>query len=261
MARTPAPPGPPPPHYRPPGSPRPPSASPLPAPQPAGEPSPSTAIAPAAATAVAVITLVIGLVVGFFLGRAYDDDASVATRRTETTGTIPTTTAPTTSRPPGDTIPQQPPGAPPATDLEPDSIGSLDDPVPAGQAYVLGLYEIEVVGATRDATSVLSSFDGTNPAPPDGRQHLLVEVAVRFTDPAGLGSPASIPFFVSDGSGEWFTFDATCGRVPNALADAGLIEQGDEAVGQLCFTVPSDVVDDLALGTESFAGPLYFALP
>lgn len=255
MARTPAPPGPPPPHYRPPGTPRPPVGAPVPTPQPDGR-APS-GIGPAGATVVAVLTLLLGLVAGFFIGRAYDDERSLSAA---TPGTIPQDPGPTTTRPPGDTVPQEPPGGPPSTDLAPATIGSIDDPVPVGQSYVLGLYEIEVRDITRDAGEVLAAVPGGQPAPPD-RQHVLVELAVRFTDPVGLGSPGSIPFFLSDGTAEWFSFDNACGRVPRALADVGVIEQGEEAVGNVCFTVPTDVVDDLALATESFAGPLYFALP
>lgn len=259
MARTPAPPGPPPPHYRPPGTPRPPSSALLPSAQstPTTDATRPGGIGTGAATALALAALLVGVVAGFFIGRAYDeaDDASL--------GPLPTTApdpAPSTSRPPGDTIPQRPP-APPGTEMPAATIGSLEDPVPAGQAYVLGLYEIEVRGVDRDAAPALAEHSAANPAPPEGQRHVLVELAVRFTDATGLGNPGSIPFFVSDGSDEWFGFDASCGQLPRPLAEAGLIEQGDEAVGQVCFTVPADVVDDLALGTESFAGPLYFALP
>ena len=260
MARPPAPPGPPPPHYRPPGTPRSPVGAPAPVPSSPGSP---TGIGPGAATAVAVLTLLVGLVAGFFLGRAYGDEESAATR---TTGTIaPSPTAPTTSlpfptRPPGDTIPQQP-GGPPSTDLEPGRLGTIDDPIPAGQAYVLGLYEVEVLGVERDAAATLDDFDPSNPAAPDGSQHVLVELAVRFTDASGLGAPGSIPFFVSDGDQQWSALDAGCGRIPDDLAGVGFIEQGEEAVGRVCFTVPSGAVADLVLGTESFAGPLWFALP
>lgn len=232
----------------------------MPAPAPAPAPAPS-GIGPGAATAVATLTLLVGLVAGFFLGRAYDDDESVATSTT----VAPSPSAPAAPpRPPGDTIPPQSPqapAAPPATDLAPDSLGSIEDPIPAGQSYVLGLYEIEVLGTDRDAGEVLADFDPSNPPAPDGEQHVLVELSVRFTDPSGLGSPAAIPFFVSDGEAEWSSFESRCGRVPGALAEVGFIEQGDVAVGQVCFTVPAGAVDQLALGTESFAGPLWFALP
>lgn len=229
------------------------------APQRAGP----SGIGPGAATAVAVLTLLVGLVAGFFLGRAYGDDESAATRTTGTIAPSPSapTTAPAPERPPGDTVPQQPPGAPPSTDLEPSGIGTIEDPIPAGQAYVLGLYEIEVRGITRDAGEMLRDFDPSNPPAPDGSQHVLVEVAVRFTDASGLGSPGTIPFFVSDGQDQWADVDSTCGRAPDALAETGFIEQGDEAVGRICFTVPAGSVDDLVLGTESFSGPLWFALP
>ena len=223
-------------------------------------PSSPTGIGPGAATAVAVLTLLVGLVAGFFLGRAYGDEEPVATRTTGTIAPSPRTSTPST-RPPGDTIPQQPPGAPPGTDLQPGTLGSIDDPIPAGQSYVLGLYEIEVRGVTRDAAEVLAEFLPTNPPAPPGEQHVLVEVAVRFTDASGLGSPGSIPFFVSDGDDQWDTTDSRCGRVPDALAEVGFIEQGDEAVGQLCFTVPTDAADQLVLGTESFSGTALVRLP
>ena len=210
-----------------------------------------------------MLTLLVGLVAGFFLGRAYGDEESAIT---STTGTIaPAPTAPTTSlpfptRPPGDTVPQTP-GGPPSTDLEPGTLGTIEDPIPAGQAYVLGLYEVEVLGADRDAGEELADFDPANPPAPAGSQHVLVELAVRFTDSSGLGSPGAIPFFVSDGDGRWSSLDAGCGRIPGDLALSGFIEQGDEAVGQVCFTVPTGAVADLVLGTDSFAGPLWFALP
>lgn len=231
----------------------------MPAPPPVAQ-SAGSGIGPGAATAIAVLTLLVGLVAGFFLGRAYGDEESAATSTTGTIAPSPSTSVPR-SQPPGDTIPQQAPGAPPSTNLAPSGLGSIEDPIPAGQSYVLGLYEIDVRGVNRDAAAELSGFDPSNPPAPEGEQHVLVEVAVRFTDASGLGSPGTIPFFVSDGDDEWSSLQSDCGRVPGALAETGFIEQGDEAVGQLCFTVPSGAVDALVLGTESFSGPLWFALP
>jgi len=255
MVRPPAPPGPPPPHYRPPGTP-PPAPSLPPALRPAPAPPAPSGVGAGAVTAVAVVVLLVGLVAGFFLGRAYDDETSGAVLAPTTTARPPRDAPPT-----GDTIPQEAPTAPPSTDLAPAAIGTFEDPIPVGQAYVLGLYEIEVRTVDRDAEAALRDHEPSNPPAPDGRRHVLVEVAVRFTDPSGLGNPGSIPFFVSDGSAEWSAFDARCGSVPDSLVEAGLLEQGDEAVGNVCFTVPADVVDEIALGTESFAGPLWFALP
>ncbi len=262
MARTPAPPGPPPPHYRPIGSSRPPlGTTPLPGTRPDAGTTPGSpprdGIGPGAATAVAVVTLLLGMVVGFFLGRSYEStDAPAAAPATTTTTTQP---APA---PPGDTIPLTPnTSAPPGTELAPSTIGGLDDPIPAGQAYVLGLYELELLETDRDAESALRAFDPGNPPAPPGEVHVLVRLAVRFTDATGLGNPATIPFFVTDGSTEWYGFESSCGRIPDELASYGFIEQGEEAVGTVCFTVPDDAVDDLVFGTEGFAGPVHFALP
>ena len=259
MARSPAPPGPPPPHYRPPGSPAVPAPTPFlgrrdPAPSPQNE-----GLGAGAVTAIAIITLLIGIVVGFFAGRAADNDDGAAAAPPLTSPS----TAPTT-RPPGDTIPQSPapdPGAPPSTDLDPTTIGTVEDPIPFGQAYVLGLYEIEVLAVERDAEATLRDFNRSTTAAPDGRQHVLVELAIRFTDSSGVGNPASIPLFLSDGTAQWHDFEASCGAVPDSILATGLIEQGDEATGNACFTVPVEVVDTALLGTEGFSGPVYFALP
>lgn len=203
--------------------------------------------------------LLLGMVVGFFIGRATESDET-------STRSAPPLTSPSssTSRPPGDTIPQSPPidpGAPPSTDLDPSTIGTLEDPVPVGQAYILGLYEIEVLGVERNADQTLGRADAANPPPPVGTQHLIVEIAVRFTDDEGLGNPASIPLFVTDGTGRWNDVDARCGAVPDSILDTPRLEGGDEVTGNACFTVPTDAVDALVLGTEGFNGPLYFALP
>ncbi|MDZ7674031.1 MAG: hypothetical protein U5K30_03045 [Acidimicrobiales bacterium] len=263
MARSPDPPGSPPPHYRPPGAPAQPAPNPLPG-RMLGSPTPpprDTGLGPGAVTTIAIITLLIGGIIGFFVGRASESDGT--TTATPTT-TEPTTTAPTTN-PPGDTIPQNQPAdqeAPPSTDLAPTTFGTLEDPIPAGQGYVLGLYEIEVRSVELDAGDTLLAHNPSNPPSPEASQHVLVEIVVRYEDSNGVGNPGAVPFFVSDGSGEWQDFEATCGSVPNALVGAGILEQGDEAVGNACFTVPSDAVDDeLLLGTEGFAGPVYFELP
>ncbi len=266
MARSSAPPGPPPPHFRPPGAPASGSTQPFGglAGQPLGgapaPPAPSNdGLGPGAATAIAIITLLIGIVIGFFAGRASESDSSPSAAPPLTS---PSTSA--TSRPPGDTVPQSPgtdPESPPSTDLDPTTIGTVEDPIPSGQAYVLGLYEIEVLGVERDASSTLAEFNGSAVDAPLGRQHVLVEVSVKFTDATGVGNPAALPLFLSDGTGTWNDFDASCGAVPNSILGAGLIEQGDQATGNACFTVPIEVIDDLLLGTEGFSGPVYFALP
>ncbi len=258
MARPPAPPGPPPPHFRPPGSPAS-SSSPLQGAARDGTGgSVSTRASAGAGAVVAVATLLLGVVIGFFLGRV--------TEAGDTVSSAPPLTTPSssTSRPPGDTIPQNTPvdpDAPASTDLAPATVGSLDDPIPVGQAYVLGLYEIEVRGAERDAGDTLAAFDAINPSAPEGSQHVLIEIAVRYTDPDGFGNPSSIPFFVSDGEGRWEDTAAQCGLVPDAILEAAFLAPSEEVVGNTCFTVPTGAVAELRFGTEGVNGALYFALP
>ena len=113
----------------------------------------------------------------------------------------------------------------------------------------------------RDAGDTLSAFDQVNPSAPEGNQHVLVEIVVRFTDSDGFGNPSAIPFFVSDGDRRWEDIEAQCGIVPDAILDTAFLSQDEEVVGNTCFTVPSDAVVDLVFGTEGVNGSLYFALP
>lgn len=140
-------------------------------------------------------------------------------------------------------------------------IGTIDDPVPAGQAYVLGLFEIEVRSVDRDADATLQEFDSINPPAPDGSQHLIIELVVRSTDRGGLGNPSSIPLFVSDGVSRWTDVEAQCGIVPDSILDTAPLSGGEQVVANACFTVPTVAVEDVLLGTEGVNGALYFALP
>lgn len=208
--------------------------------------------------AIALATLLLGVVVGFFIGRAADDATESATASTPLTSP---STAPT-SRPPGDTIAPNPtsPTSPtestlPQVDIAPSTVGSIDDPIPLGQTYVLGLFEITVLDADHDATATLGAAN----APSAGSDHLLVEIRIRFTD-NGVARAGSVPFFVTDGTTKWTDLDNTCGAFPESLLDTPPIQRDEDAVGNACFTVPSDVLDAVVLGTDGFSGDVYFSL-
>lgn len=205
---------------------------------------------------VALASLIVGLVFGFFIGRSVDDGPA-------STATASATTAPTTTERTGDTIPQDPPtsaGAPPSTDLEPNVIGTVDDPIPFGQPYVIGVYELTVVGTDRDALDRLLDHDGFNPRPDADERRMLVEIELRYLDANGAADTAYLALDVSDGTSTWTDLDAGCGRVPDSLLEGVFLGPGDAVTGNACFTVPVEVVDDLYLAIEGFAGPVYFAL-
>ena len=255
MARTPPPPGPPPPHYRPPGTPL---GAPAPPRVPAPAADPPTGVGPGAVLATAIATLLLGMVVGFFLGRLDGDDASQTVAAPLTTTTA---TSPSTVDRPGDTVPPSPTTtSPPGSELDPATIGSFDDPIPVGQAYILGIFEITVLDADLDAEAALDAHDPGNPAPDPDEQRVLVRLQVRLTDDT-TASLAGIPFVVGDGTATWSAFEAGCGSVPEDLLLSRPFAGGEQVTGNLCFTVPADAVDGLALATEGFAGPVWFALP
>ena len=261
MARSPASPGAPPGNYRVPGSPRPLEQPPLvalrAASSPSGRPSGSGA---GSVVAIVLVTLLLGGVIGFFIGRATADGD-------DEQATAPPTTAPSTTagRPPGNTVPQEPPrspDAPPATDLPPEQLGTLDVPIPVGQPYVTGLFTIEVTSVDYDASEELQQFSDSNTPPPPGRTNVLVELDISFNESGGIGSPALIPFFLTDGDAEYRDYESSCGAVPDSLALTGaLLEDGQSLTANVCFTVPVEATEDLLLATNGFAGNLHFALP
>lgn len=265
MARTPEPPGPPPAHYRPPGTSPSPSTKLLG--QPLGQnpspppPTPSSDIRFGAVVALAVAALLIGLVGGFFLGRATDSSAD-ETGQQFGPPVVDSTTS--TSRPPGDTIPQEPPpsSVPPATELEPTIIGTPDQPIPVGQGYVVGDIEITVDGVDYDANETIREYAPSNPPPPDGQQNLLVSITIEFLGPGEPINTGYLPFALATRTREWSDLDATCGAVPDSLYDGKTIAEGDAATGNTCFTVPIPATEqELFITTEGFDGPIYFALP
>lgn len=201
--------------------------------------------------------LIVGLVFGFFIGRASEDSTE--------SSAAPATTTPPTTESTGGTIPPIPPtstspSAPPSTDLEPEVIGTGDDPIAVGEPYVLGVFEVTVHQAELDAADTLDQHDPSNPPSPEGYNRVLVEVTIRFTESDGFTDTSYLPFEVRAGEDVWTDLDAGCGNVPQSLLSGVLLGPNESATGNLCFTVPSDRVDELLLTTEGFAGPVYFAL-
>lgn len=239
----------------------PPDARPAPLVRHAG-PTDSSGGSPASVVAaVAIGMLLFGLVFGFFLGRATDNDGG-----NENAGRSQTTTTTPTSRPPGDTIPQQPPTSapagttPPSTDLEPNRIGTPEEPIPLGQPYVIGLYELTVNGAEFDAADTLARHDAGNRPPPAGDRRVLVDVTVAYVDSAGLVDTGFLRFDATDGIDFWSDLDADCGNVPDSMLSGTVLGPGESDDGNVCVTVPERRVDPLYLTVEGFDGPVYFAL-
>lgn len=218
-----------------------------------------------ATAAVAVGTLLLGLVVGFFLGRATDADS---------TATPPPLTSPSrsTTIPPGDTIAPFP-TTPPTSGGQPTDPGSGEDqlpattlgtreaPIPVGQTWVLGSFELTVLDAELDATETLVDHDARNEPTGDGTHPVLVRLRITFTEDDQLADPSIFEFFVEDGSGEqWLGRDAQCGIVPDDLRFTPFLGSGESVEANLCFTVDDAAADPLLLGTDRLLDAVYFAL-
>lgn len=208
---------------------------------------------------LAVALLVFGLLVGFTIGRVTAGDG---TSNAAPLLTVSTTTAP----PPGDTVPQDPggvagPTAPPSTDLPPVEFGTFENPVPAGQRWVLGAFTIEVVAVDRDATAQLLEYSDENEEPPAGQSHVLIRMRLTYSEDDGIAAPSFLQFFLTDGRVQYDGFESACGRIPDDLSLVLSMERNEPVDGHLCFTVPTADAERLVLATESFQTSLHFALP
>lgn len=195
--------------------------------------------------------MVLGGALALAAWRGADDSSSDVEATASTSSTLAT----------GGTIPPNTTtSSPPSTELDPDVIGTVDDPIPLGEPYILGVFEVTVNGADFDAADTLADHDATNPAPPAGERRVLIEVTIRFVESRGFTDTAYLPFEVRSGSDAWTDLDAGCGNVPDSMLTGVLLGPGDAATGNLCFTVPEEQAEDVLLTTEGFAGPVFFAL-
>jgi hypothetical protein len=245
--RTPVPPGPPPRGFRwpthEPTWPVPPHDQPPPVPGPAPRAAPSGG-RHGFTVFVAIAALTVGLGIGYRLGDAEGDadQASPPATLEPGAGSTPTTDAP----PPSTTSTTTTTTAPPSDD---EPLGTADTPIPLGQTWVLGIFEIGVV-----ETTVAGE-------PAGGTVEFIVRLTITLQDREVFAFADEIPFWVEDAEGNRYDPAEGCAGVRDDLRDQGLLENGSTVEGEVCFRVPAPVVDDLLMATDGLGGrSTYFAL-
>lgn len=252
--RTPIPPGPPPRGYRPPGAPPIGSIGPL----GSGHTADKTVVVQpgrhGVAVFVGIVALLVGIVIGYLLGDGGDGDGEAASGSVTTEATsVPTvtTTAPTSS-------PTSEGGG--SGSVEP--LGTLENPIPVGQAWILGIWQLRVTDVDTDATQTVLDASPRNPIPAADATYVLVEIELTLVDDQFVFAADFFPgLATADGTPLPDEFRPCGPLVPDDFFEEGRLLRDEPVSGNLCFEVPLDAVDGLLLTTDGIGGATtYFAL-
>ncbi|MEZ5258046.1 MAG: hypothetical protein R2705_14440 [Ilumatobacteraceae bacterium] len=128
------------------------------------------------------------------------------------------------------------------------------DGAPLGESFAVGDWTIKVVSATPDAASEIAAANQFNDPPAEGHQFFLATVEATYT-----GSESSTFWLDMDlravgGSAVTYSFNASCGVIPNPINDAGETFPGGTITGNVCWSVTvADAGTLRLLASESFS--------
>lgn len=145
---------------------------------------------------------------------------------------------------------------------ESDAAGTRRDPIPLGEAALVGDWRVRVTGAVLEATQVVLDENMFNDPPESGSQYVLVGLEATY-----LGQESStfwidmLYTFVGD---EGDTFDVAPVVVPESITEQGEVTNGGKVSGNLVFQVLSkQVAGGTLMLDETFAwdiGRVFFAV-
>lgn len=235
-------------------------------------------------SAVAVLLggalLVVAVLSGLVLSGCADTDRAEPTSgaplssAAATASPLPTagpsrSTAPSTTAAPSTTEADGPGGSGSGTGpIAPGApaTGTRDDPIPLGQAAVVGPWEVTVTQAVLDADDIVLNHSEFNPSPQPGNHFVLVELqATRAAAPEATAARFSYEVFAQFLGRGGVAYDEAFGDIPDPLAETGAVAPGDSVTGHLLFEAPSVEIAGglLRLFTEALAPDdraVFFAL-
>jgi len=125
------------------------------------------------------------------------------------------------------------------------ALGTRQNPVPIGTDVQVGPnWQIAVLEVNPDVWAVVQETNMFNDPPAEGRQFVMARVRVSYS-----GEESGIPwvdlrvrYLGSDGNTYGEGMDDYCGVIPEALSDIGEQFPGAVAEGNVCWSVPADVI-------------------
>jgi hypothetical protein len=131
--------------------------------------------------------------------------------------------------------------------------GSRGNPYPVGETVTVGDWEMVVTGLTEDAIDAVHGENPFNDEPAEGRQFLMVELEATYTGENSDSLVSSAEFNVVGPTAVAYTFEDSCGIIPDELDVWADVFPGGTVSGNLCWSVRTEDVDELVLySQESF---------
>ena len=174
------------------------------------------------------------------------------TDASDASSTTPAPAGGTTSTTAGD-------AAPPSTVVS-TAEATREDPIPLGEAQMLGSWMLAVSGVELDGTDTITSFVDFNPEPAEGNQFVVVELTGTYNG-SDQGEPAFEWKLVNEDL-EAVPEGIGCGVVPNSIFDLSPLAAGETFTANICVETPSEAAGDgllLYLAPSQTDGK-YFAL-
>ena len=132
--------------------------------------------------------------------------------------------------------------------------GSRGTPLDIGDSVTVGDWEIVFTGVDLDATDSILEENTFNEPPAEGKQFVMVGVDASYVGEASDTLGFSVSFNAVGARGVSYTFEDTCGVIPDDINSFAEVFNGGVVSGNMCWSVFSDDTDQLvAYVSESFS--------
>ncbi len=147
---------------------------------------------------------------------------------TLSTGTTSTTSSNTTA---GETV---------TTSVPIGELGVRRNPIPVGQEFQVGDWQVKVRSATLDATQAILDENMFNDAPEPGYQYVLIEIEATYGGGDSSTFWVDMMYMFVGSRGD--TFDSGTAMAPDSIINDDAVSAGGSVSGNLVFLVASDQV-------------------
>ena len=151
----------------------------------------------------------------------------------------------------------------PTEETEPEAeAGDRESPFPMNRSWhVSDEWAVNVLGTTPNANAAVQKENQFNDPPAEGNQFFMVNVEITYQGEGSGSRFLSLQFGVAGSDNKIYSENEDgCGVTPNGLSQNKELLTGGSDSGNICFEVPSEVVDSLLLAVNAYGDNYFFAL-
>jgi hypothetical protein len=150
----------------------------------------------------------------------------------------------------------------PATSADPpvdEGVGSRGNPLAVGSMIELGSWSITVIGSA-DITDAVLAENQFNDPPPEGTRFVGVDLSAEYQGAEPATFSDEIAVVVVGPRGVAYSFESSCGVVPNPLNRFDDVTPASSLRGYVCWAVQESDIDQLVLIVDSIDERLFLAV-